>query len=262
MKQMIMKMVLASLISAPALEAQDTPPVADTSLASILSVFKGELDEERLHSTRGPKGWCCLAFGFAADVLTQYTGPELGLHRPGGRRSQAELDTFAEQLIAVALTTRRLTGWGDPGDREMGDEVRMAFSAAANPDDPDQIPYAKAYDALFRLYEAGRGYPDNLIDADPERGVRYFLDLAQNRMFTQTEFCQLLAMANPHGRVFANPNGTLSFELGAIYSSSLTRDVYRDVGGERFVINPRSPEAVDKDPTLAPCYHVGLRKRR
>ena len=259
MKRTMISLVLASLFSASALRAQDPPPVslADTSLQSILAVFRGEMDETILHKTRGPAGWCCLAFGFAADVLGQYTGPELGIHRPGGLRSQAELDAFAEELIAIALTTPRLTRGPDLG---IGGDIRTAFRSAMRTDVPGRIPYSKSYEIQLRLYEAGRGKPWDLIDADPERGVRYLLDLAQDGELTQLEFCQLLAMAHPHGRIVANDDGTLGFELGGRYSATLTRDVFKEVGGERFVVNPKPP--ADEDPTLAPCYYVGLRTRQ
>lgn len=252
-RMMAAVVALAALLPVPA-DGQEPPvPVVDTSLHSILTVIRGEAGPELLHKKRGESGWCCLGFGFAARVLTQYTGPELGTNWPGGHRSQAELDAFAEELVAIALTARPIEEWGDQGD-SIAAEVRLAFLSAADPRDPHSIPYSKAYDALLRIYEAGRGRPDDLINTDPVRGVRHMLDLAQARKLTQFQFCTVLAMAHPHGRIVAEKDGTLSFELGGLYSSQLTRDVFEDVGGERFV-------EIDT-PGVAPCYWVALRPRK
>ena len=127
MRRMTIGLVLAGLLLAPALGAQE-PPVADTSLQAILAVLKGEADPTLLHKKRGAAGWCCLGFGSAADVLGQYTGPELGTDRPGGHRSQAELDAFAEELIAIAVATRNLPtilGHEAHGFREVFPEGRI-----------------------------------------------------------------------------------------------------------------------------------------
>ena len=252
MKRRIIGLVLAGLFSGSALHAQEPPvqvaPIADASLEAILAVIKGEAEPSLLHKVRGPKGHCCLGFGFAADVLAQYTGPDLGTDRPGGHRSQAELDAFAEELIAIALAAPPLDGWGDRGDLVLED-ARLAFVNAARTDISHRVPYSKSYDALLRIYEAGRGMPTDLINTDPVRGTRYFLDLAEDRKLSQIQFCQVLRMSSRHGKVIAEDDGTLSFELGGVYSERRMEDVFRTLQGERFV---------DIDtPGVAPCYWVG-----
>ena len=129
----------------------------------------------------------------------------------------------------------------------------MAFLNAARTDDPDRIPYSKAYEALLRIYEAGVGRPNDLIDVDPVRGVRYMLDLAQDGKLTQLQFCQVLRMAYAHGKVVAKNDSTLDFELGGLHSSRRMEDVFREIRGERFVEN--------NTPGVAPCYWVRAPKR-
>ena len=248
-----MGLVVSSLLLPSTLEAQKFPE-ADTTLWTILAVFQGA-DPKLLHERRAKLERYGLARSFAADVLSQYTGPELGTNRPGGRRSQAELDAFAEQLVALAIVTTPLESWADDND-PIAESIIIALRVAAkrdSADDPDYIPYSGAYDALRRLYESGVATPDDLIDVDPERGVRHMLDLFQEGKLEQLQACQVLRMAYDHGKVVARDDGTLGFEPGGLHSSRLMADVFREIRGERFVENPY--------PHTIPCYWVRAGRR-
>lgn len=240
-----MGLVVSSLLLPSTLEAQKFPE-ADTTLQTLLAVIQGA-DPKLLHEGRARVAPDFLISTFVSDVLRQYTGPELGISRPGGLRSQVELDAFAEKLIALALTATPTESWGERNE-PFARNIITGFKMATDAGDPGRIPYPGVYEIMLRLFEARIARPWDLIDVDPERGVRHMLDLFQEGRLEQLQACQVLRMAYAHGKVVAMDDGTLGFEPGGLHSSRLMADVFREIRGERFVENPY--------PHTTPCYWV------
>ncbi len=106
---------------------------------------------------------------FAELFLTQYTGDRYRDHPDHfGTRPQAELDAFADRLVAIVLAHPQ---------SEVAWEIGSALSGAGahyHDEDPERTRYAGAFDSLERIYIAGArsnlGFY-YLIRLDPRRAI-------------------------------------------------------------------------------------------
>lgn len=102
----------------------------------------------------------------ATEVLTQLRGPA----------SRAELDAFADELVAVIVAGE---DWRDLVDPTILN-AREALFLAANPEQEGALPYQGAYDAMMRAVEQRRAHGKTasfevyeLVRIDPQRSVEF-----------------------------------------------------------------------------------------
>lgn len=98
----------------------------------------------------------------AVAILTQ-------LHE---RRSRSELDAFADGLVALAIA-------GDEDIRSSALLAQRALIDSSSPADPDAIPYAGVYDALYKIFRGTQSYIvlGDMIDVDLRRGKEFVRSL-------------------------------------------------------------------------------------
>lgn len=80
------------------------------------------------------------------------------------RRPRSELDAFADRLVALAIA----------GDEDIRSSVWLAQRAlirSSNPEEPDALPYAGAYDALHKMFRGTQSdvVLSHMIEIDPRR---------------------------------------------------------------------------------------------
>ena len=152
-------------------------------------------------------GWHAYRF------LTQFTG-----HRENpehfGPRSQAELDAFADRLVAIAIAHPR---------SRAALVISNGFLNAALEGRPDQTAYAGAYDALERMFRADAAGTSHLIGADPRRGIAVAMDRLEAGTLPYP--CSFLNSAAWYGEVLVSDGG-LAFEFhdnADLFDGSLDR---------------------------------------
>ncbi|MCY4397744.1 MAG: hypothetical protein OXE96_00145 [Gemmatimonadetes bacterium] len=134
-------------------------------------------------------GWHAFRF------LTQFTGPQ---ENPDhfGPRSLAELDAFADRLVAIAVA--------HPKSRAAL-AIGNALSEAAREGQPDQTAYVGAFDALERMFRADAAGTHHLIAADPRRGIAVAMDRLEAGTLPYP--CSFLNSAAWYGEVMVSDGG-------------------------------------------------------
>ncbi|MXV96528.1 MAG: hypothetical protein F4Y07_15800 [Gemmatimonadetes bacterium] len=187
----------AAMLAPVALAAQYPFEGTSASADEILALLESRLD------TRSPwpydsalerAGW------HAALFLTQFTGPSENPEH-FGLRSRAELDVFADTLVAIAVA--------HPESRTTL-AIGNAFLDSAIEGQPDRTAYAGAFDALERLVRAGAERTHHLIGVDPRRGVAVAMDMLEAGNLTYP--CAFLYEAASYGEVTVSDGG-LAFEF-------------------------------------------------
>jgi len=148
---------------------------------------------------------------FAQLFLTQYTGDNRDRPDHFGVRSQGELDTFADRLVAIAIA--------HPGG-DVTWQIGSALSGAGahyHDDDPERTRYTGAFDALERIYLAGAGSAlgfYRLIRLNPPRAIEVGMrTLEAGPWHDEFDACLFLHKAWSFGKVEV-VNGELSFAFG------------------------------------------------
>lgn len=143
---------------------------------------------------------------YAANILIQTRG-RLGYER-FGPRSSAELDAFADRLVALALA-----------DPEGGDGTNKAIveafrSAGLRYEDKSMYTrYPGAFDALRRMYEGGVKAVEwfDLFTVDSRLTVEMGLEMLEGMRLGREEVCRFLSQSWPLGELDV-ADGALSFE--------------------------------------------------
>jgi len=199
MKRRISALTVATVtaLTPVALAAQHPFEGTSASADEILAVL-----ESRLHTPLPSSydfaleraGW------HATLLLTQFTGPR---EKPEhfGVRSQAELDAFADTLVAIAVK--------HPESRTAL-AIGNAFSDSAMEGLSDQAAYAGAFDALERMVRSGAAPTHHLIGVDPRRGVAVGMDMLEAGTLPYP--CSFIGRAAPYGEVTVTDGG-LVFEF-------------------------------------------------
>ena len=197
---------VVTMLTPVALGAQHPFEGTSASADEIVAHFENRLDTlplGRWDFTLEQAGWHAFRF------LTQFTGPRESLQH-FGPRSQAELDAFADRLVAIAVAHPR---------SRAALAIGNAFSSAAMEGQPDQTAYAGAYDALERMFRADAAGISHLIYADPRRGISVAMDRLEAGTLPYP--CLFLNSATQYGEVMVSDDG-LAFEFrdNAVYLSA------------------------------------------
>lgn len=147
MRDILMATAVAITLLQPAILGAQEAKWRSASSDEILRVLAGGRSEATGGS--GSPDGIALARSYALAFLTQSSGDRV---HPDhfGPRSRAELDAFADRLVAIAIA--------DPQSHAT-DQIRIALLFSRNPGDPgdNRVQYPGAYDALLRIYEGGPG---------------------------------------------------------------------------------------------------------
>lgn len=222
MRSQLMSTVVATTLLLPATIGAQEAKWRSASSDEILHVLAG--GEPETIGDLGSHIGLAVAGYYAFAFLTQSSGERVHPEH-FGPRSRAELDAFASQLVAIAIS--------DPNNQAT-EEIRAAFRLSSATDlDDGQVQYAGAYDALRRMYEGGAGKLRDLLKSDPDRGFEYGLHRLEQGLLTD-ELCPFLMDLLEHG-VLTTETGNLTYEPRVPDSrptfldrSNLATELYRE----------------------------------
>ncbi len=188
---------VVNMLTPAALAAQH--PFEGTSasadeIVAYLESWADTLPPDRPDFALERAGWHAFLF------LTQFTGPR---ENPDhfGSRSLAELDAFADRLVAIAIARAK---------RGAALVIGNALADAAREGQPDQTAYVGAFDALERMFRADAAGTYHLIAADPRRGIAVAMDRLEAGTLPYP--CSFLNSVALYGEVLVSDGG-LVFEF-------------------------------------------------